>query len=83
MLGALAWFLTADLRWLVGGVVLLANWPYTLIVIMPVNHRLNAIAPDAASPESRALILRWGTLHAGRSALGAVATLLFFWAALR
>jgi len=83
LLGALAWFLTADLRWLLGAVVLLANWPYTLIVIMPVNHRLNAIAPDAASPESRALILRWGTLHAGRSALGAVATLLFFWAALR
>ena len=66
-----------------GAVVLLANWPFTLLVIMPTNHRLGAIAPDQAGPQSRALIEHWGMLHAVRSALGAVATVLFLAASLR
>jgi hypothetical protein len=39
--------------------------------------------PMAAGPRSRALIRKWGQLHAGRSALGFSVTLIFFWAALR
>jgi hypothetical protein len=35
---------------------------------------------EAAAAETRQLIERWGTLHAGRSALGLVATLIFLWA---
>lgn len=72
-----------DARWLMGGLLMLANWPWTLLAIMPVNHRLNAIAADAAGLESRALIERWGTLHAVRSALGAAAVMVFVWAAAR
>ena len=56
-----------------------ANWPYTLLGIMPTNHRLNAIAPENAGPQSRALLVKWGQLHAIRSALGALATLIFLW----
>ncbi|MEH3116200.1 MAG: hypothetical protein PGN25_00860 [Methylorubrum populi] len=33
---------------------------------MPLNHRLEAIAPAAAGPEVRTLVERWGRLHAGR-----------------
>lgn len=81
LLGAAAWWLTRDPMWLAGAVVLVANWPYTLLVILPVNNQLNAIESDRAGPESRALIERWGRLHARRTMLGAIACVLFAWAA--
>jgi hypothetical protein len=80
LLGLLAFWLTRDWRWLLGGLIVFANWPYTLLVIRPVNARLEATAPDAANAETRNLIERWGKLHAGRSALGAAATLAYLWA---
>src|SRR6266702_2548274 len=46
-----------------------ANWPYTLLVILPINKRIAAISPDAAVREARDLIETWGRLHAGRSVL--------------
>jgi len=75
LLALLAAYLAWDLRWIVGAVLIFANWPYTILVIMPVNHVLEATAPEAATAATRALIIKWGTLHAGRSALGAAATL--------
>lgn len=78
---AIGAFLEArDWRWIAGAVLILANWPFTLLVIMPTNHRLKAIAPDAAGPESRALLKSWGRLHAVRSGLGVLATATFIWA---
>ena len=63
-----------------GAAVLLANWPFTLMMIMPVNHQLNGTAPEQAGARSRELIVQWGSLHAVRSALGTIATALFVWA---
>ena len=77
VLGVLEWLTTGNWLWLAGAIILVANWPYTMFVIMPVNHVLNDIALDNAGPKSRALIEKWGGLHAGRSALGALATVLF------
>lgn len=77
VLAAIAFWRTSDWRWVAGGALMLANWPFTLIVIMPTNNALKKIAPDAAGPDSRALLVKWGRLHAVRSALGAVATALF------
>lgn len=82
LLGVAAWWTTGEVLWLAGAVVLVANWPYTLIFILPVNKQLNAHGPEQAGPESRALIVRWGGLHARRTMLGIVATALFLWAAL-
>lgn len=73
-------YLTGDWRWVAGSLVLLANWPFTLLVIMPVNKRLLALRPQDAGPQSRRMLLQWGRLHDVRSGLGAVATLLFGWA---
>ena len=80
--GALAWWSTGNWAWLLGAVVLVTNWPYTVYGIFPTNHVLNAIPADEAGPKSRALIEKWGTLHAVRTALGAVVTLIFLWASM-
>ena len=81
--GALAWWASRDGLWLAGAIVLVANWPFTLLVIMPTNLRLMATAPDSADATTRSLLERWGRLHAVRSVLGAIATLLFLMAAFR
>jgi len=81
--GVLAWWETRDGLWLAGAVVLAANWPFTLLVIMPTNLRLMATAAESADGTTRALLERWGRLHAVRSALGAIATALFLVVALR
>ena len=83
VLGIAAWVTTADWRWLLGAVLLLANWPFTYFAIMPTNERLMATPDAEAGGETRRLIEWWGRLHAGRSALGAASTLAFLWAALR
>ncbi len=82
-LGVLAWWQTRDGLWLAGAVVLVANWPFTLLAIMPTNLRLMATAPESADNTTRELLERWGRLHAVRSALGATATVLMLLAALR
>lgn len=81
LVSALAGFLVAwisgDWGWLVGALLIFANWPYTLLVILPVNKRIEATPDDRADVDTRMLIERWGTLHAGRSALGAAATIAY------
>jgi hypothetical protein len=83
VLGAMAWWESRDSLWLAGAIVLVANWPFTLLVIMPTNLRLMATTPDFADATTRSLLERWGRLHAVRSVLGAIATLLFLMAAFR
>jgi hypothetical protein len=80
--GALAAWQTGNWWWLVGGVVLLANWPFTLIGIMPTNNKLMAIDPASATLDVHQLVKTWGLLHAGRSAMGVLATLIFLTASL-
>jgi uncharacterized membrane protein len=82
LLGLAAWWQTGELLWLAGAVVLVANWPYTMLFIMPTNNALKAVPPAEAGPASRALLERWGRLHARRTLLGGLATMLFLWAAL-
>ena len=82
LLGFWAAWQTRDGRWLAGAVLILANWPYTLLVIKPTNDRLHAIAPEQADAQARRMIVSWGHLHGGRSAFGVAATLVFLWAAM-
>jgi len=78
--GVVAFFSTFEWRWLLGAGVLLVNWPYTMVVMMPTNRRLMNTPAEAATAETRRMIRWWGVLHAGRSALGLIATLVFLWA---
>ena len=82
LFGLIAWWQSGDWRCLAGAALLVANWPYTLIAIMPTNNRLMATPVDQAGPESRALVARWGRLRAVRTALGAVAAATFLRASL-
>jgi hypothetical protein len=80
VLGFLVALSYSDWRWIVGAVLMLANGPYTLMGIMPTNDRLKSISETDAGPESRALLLSWGRLHAVRTVLGVGATLAYLWA---
>ena len=82
LIGALAAWQTGNRWWLLGALVLLANWPFTLLIMMSTNNQLMATDPGAATPQVRRLITIWGYLHAVRSALGAAATLIFLKASL-
>ena len=77
VLGALAYWQTGRLVFLIGALLMLANWPWTLLAILPTNKILMATDPRDAGPETRALLLKWNGLHAVRTVLGALATLAF------
>ena len=80
ILGFVAAWQTKDWRWIVGAVLILANWPFTLLGIMPTNNRLKAIGNEQANSTSRAMIEAWGRLHAVRTGFGMGATLAYLWA---
>jgi len=83
LLGLWAWWRIGG-DWLLAGALLIgAAIPLTLAVIMPLNNRLKATAPDAAGPESRALLERWGRLHALRALLGLAGVTAYFAAFMR
>ena len=82
LFGMLAWWRVSDAAFLVGAILIIAPWPWTLIVIKPVNDALLATDPDKAAAPTRALIVRWGAIHAVRTVLGGLATAAFFWACL-
>lgn len=74
-----AWLLGGGVLWLVAALLIGAVVPFTFIVIMPTNRQLLAADRDLASAETRQLLHRWGNLHAVRSALSVIATLVMLW----
>lgn len=72
-----AWFNGASLWWLVGGIVLVAVIPFTLIVIFPTNKKLLDAYLDKSSELASELLIRWGRLHAVRSILSLISFLIF------
>lgn len=82
-LGAVAWWDVGGWQWLAGALVMLTNWPYTLLVMDRLNKRLIGTPESEAGPATTEMIRRWGNLHAVRTVLGVVGTALFFWASYR
>ncbi|HZT25659.1 MAG TPA: DUF1772 domain-containing protein [Pseudolabrys sp.] len=80
VLGIVAFLFSYDWRWLVGAVLILANWPYTIFIIMPTNRLLQVTAPESANEVTRGLLSQWGRLHAVRTALGLCAVAAYLWA---
>lgn len=77
LLGTYTWWQTSQVLWLAGAIVLLANWPFTLIALMPTNNKLMATPIAEAGKQSREMIETWGWLHGVRTCLGAAATIVF------
>ena len=75
--GSLAFLRGAGIGWLVGAVVIFTVVPTTLLVIRPTNTQLLDPARDRSSAATRQLLVRWGQLHAIRSALSVIASLIF------
>ena len=75
--GLSAWLLGAGLMWFVASLFILAVVPVTLLVIFPTNNKLLAPGRDLGSSETRELLVKWGQLHAIRSALSLIATAMF------
>ena len=82
LFGIIAWSQSSHPGFLIGGIAILAPWPWTLLAIKPVNDTLLATEIDQAGPPTRALVAKWGALHGMRTALGALATIAFLWASM-
>lgn len=75
--GVSAWLLGASVIWLIGAVLIGLVVPFTFIAIMPTNHRLLESGRDLSSEETKRLLEKWGKLHAVRSALSLVASVIY------
>jgi hypothetical protein len=71
------WWFEGGVAWLIGGLLLLLVVPFTLVVILPTNKRLESQELDLRSGEAGRLLRRWGWLHAIRSTLSGVAFFVF------
>jgi hypothetical protein len=87
LVGAAAGFLkarhaAAGWPWTLGGLLLLAVLPWTVVTMLPIQRRLTERGWTAEKPETRVLPERWGRLHVARLALGVGALVLFLWGTL-
>ena len=79
LLGMWAWHLTNKTAFFAAALVLFANWPWTIFVMLPVNKRLQATPRENADAETRALLRKWNYRHGVRTFLGFVSALAFLW----
>jgi hypothetical protein len=73
----IVWLNVPDIMWLIGGGLLLAVIPFTLIVILPTNKKLLDPAMKSEPELARKLLTLWGRLHAVRSILSLTSWLIF------
>jgi len=77
--GVAVWLMSSSTGWLIAAVLIGLVVPFTFVVIMPTNKSLLLPGRDLNSPDTRALLERWGRLHLVRTALSLVATVLYLW----
>jgi uncharacterized membrane protein len=69
----IAWLSGSHPLFLLGGTLLVAVVPFTLIAILPTNQALLDPSLDKTSEKARQLLVHWGRLHAVRIVLGLLA----------
>ena len=69
--------LGGGIMWLVGALFIGLVVPFTFIAIMPTNKQLLMPGRDLASNETRALLEKWNKLHAVRSVLSFIASIVY------
>jgi uncharacterized membrane protein len=75
--GVGAWLFAGGILWLIGAVLIGLVIPFTFIGVMPTNHQLLAPGRDLSSIETRSLLVKWGRLHAVRSVLSLLASIVY------
>src|SRR5258708_34033383 len=65
--------INGDVRWTIGGITILASWPYAYFVMMPVNIWLFAIPFGKPVSPIRKLMRDWSRLEGGPALYGLVA----------
>lgn len=78
--GTWAWLHTSERLFLVGALLMIANWPWTLLFMMRVNKALMTTPSEQSGPSTRDQIVKWARLHAVRTILGCLATAAFLMA---
>jgi uncharacterized membrane protein len=77
-----SWWMSRELAWLVGTILVGSVVPFTLIIMMPTNTRLIDPALNPGSETARQLLVRWARLHAVRTICSLTALLIFLVAAI-
>jgi hypothetical protein len=75
--GLASWLLGGGLGWAIAALLIGAVVPFTFIGIMPTNRALLAPGRDLGAAETRSLLEHWAKLHAVRTVLSLVATILY------
>jgi hypothetical protein len=75
--GVGAWLFAGGILWLSGALLIGLVIPFTFIGVMPTNHQLLAPERDLSSIETRSLLVKWGRLHAVRSVLSLLASIVY------
>jgi uncharacterized membrane protein len=78
--GASVWLGSGESGWLIAALLVGGVVPFTLVVIKPTNEKLLAAAGRGrANADTRELLVRWGRLHAIRSALSLAGTAIYLY----
>lgn len=72
LLGLIAAWQLSDSSVAAGSLLLGANIPFTLLVVLPTNRQLLDSALSPQSPRATELLKRWNALHAVRTVLSGV-----------
>jgi len=70
---------TGDVRWLIGGIVILVSGPYAYFAMTPVNILLYVVRRNAPPSIMRKLVRDWGLLEWAQTAIGLAAACTFAW----
>jgi hypothetical protein len=79
ILGFIQFKTDGDVRWIIGGVIILASWPYANFVMVPVNIWLCAVPLARPVSPVRKLMRDWGLLEWGQALIGFAAVCDFAW----
>ncbi|WP_079586823.1 DUF1772 domain-containing protein [Bradyrhizobium lablabi] len=71
--------MNGDVRWIIGGITILASWPYAYFVMMPVNIWLFAVPLGKPVSPIRKLMRDRGLLEWGNALIGFAACCAFAW----
>jgi hypothetical protein len=75
--GVATWLMGSGMMWLIGAALIFAVIPFTFVVIMPTNKQLLDATIDRRAEATRILLHRWGRLHAMRTLLSLLASMIF------